>query len=265
MNFDPDYDHLYRALPAWVTGQISYQDGLFLREAILREMPSLVLEIGTASGFSAASLCHALEVATRSVGGDRQYRVVSYDCVGYFYADPSKAVGDAARALLDAPLLEHIDFRHPRTASDAVAEFPPDSLPFVFIDANHFHPWPTLDLLALIDVIRPGASVVLHDINLPLVAPEHQCWGPHHLFANLDLDKDVPADSAGVPNIGRLRMPDDKAGLRRQLIGILNAHPWEGEVDKWHLDRLGVRRCAGAWRDMSWLQRVPRLLGGRRR
>lgn len=265
MEFDPDYGNLHRVRPAWVTGHISYPDGLFLREAILREKPSSVLEIGTASGFSAASLCHSLEVAARSAGGDPRYRVVSYDCVGFFYADPSKAVGDAARALLDASLLEHVDFRHPRTAPDAADEFPPDSLSFVFIDANHYHPWPTLDLLALIDVIRPGGSVFLHDINLPLLAPQYQTWGPHHLFADLELEKRVPDDPTGMPNIGQLRMPDDKASLRRKLLRILDAHPWEGEVDTWHLDRLGIRRRSTSWRSPSWLRTMPRLWGNGRR
>ena len=263
MEVDPDYGRFYNAIPAWATGHISYHDGLFLREAILREKPSIVLELGTASGFSAASLCHSLEVAARSAGGDPNYRVVSYDSENHFYADPSRAVGDAARAMLGPSLLAHVEFRHPRTARDAVDEFPPDSLSFVFIDADHSHPWPTLDLLALLDVIRPGGSVYLHDINLPLVAPEHRYWGPHHLFADLELEKEVSQDPTGIPNIGRLRMPDDKKSQRQRLVGMLDAHPWEGKVDRRHLARLGVCRYAGAWRDVPWLGRASRVWASR--
>ena len=265
MSFDPEYATLFKARPPWVKGTIQYREGLFLREAILEEKPSIVLELGTGSGFSSASLCHSLEVAARSAGASQDYRVISYDCTGVFYADRSRMVGDAARELLDPGLLAHIEFRHPRSAADAMDDFPKDSIPFVFIDANHSHPWPTLDLLAVTRIIRPGGAVFLHDINLPFWAPDCQCWGPHHLFTDLKLEKRVPTEPTGLVNIGQLRMPDDKASLRRQLIELLNAHPWEEKVDEKYLARLGLGRYAGAWREDSLPRRMLRLFLGQLR
>ncbi|MBU3665938.1 MAG: class I SAM-dependent methyltransferase [Chthoniobacterales bacterium] len=256
MTFNPNYDHFYRARPAWLRGSISYRDGLFLQDAIRLERPSFVLEIGTASGFSAASLCHSLEIAARSHGGRWDYRVISYDIAPYFYADKSKSVGDAAKYLLDASLLAHIEFRNPRRAADAIDEFPPDSVPFVFIDANHKHPWPALDLLALTNVICPGGSVILHDINLPILQPTYQFWGPHHLFADLNLEKTIPTGPGKPANIGQLRMPEDKTSLRHDLLTIINAHPWEIAIDDHYLSRLGLRRVNGAAKRVPVLDRL---------
>jgi hypothetical protein len=58
--------------------------------------------------------------------------------------------------------------------------------------------------------LRPGATVVLHDINLPLVEPEFQDWGAKYLFDGLDTTKDVP-DDGELANIGRFAIPEDKA------------------------------------------------------
>ena len=103
-----------------------------------------------------------------------------------------------------------------------------DSIRFLFLDANHSHPWPALDLLALLEVLGAGATVVLHDVNLPRIHPEFSEWGVNHVFEDLKVEKVVP--DVELPNIGAFVVPNAKEQVRDQLIGIVQSHPWE-EVD----------------------------------
>jgi hypothetical protein len=155
------------------------------------------------------------------------FEVISYDLSTRFYADESRRTGDAARELLEPDLLEHVVFHSPATAQTVPAHHARETLSLVFLDANHAHPWPTLDLLATLDCLLPGAEVVLHDINLP--ERNIPVWGVKHLFEDLDAQKDI--DSADpLPNIGSITIPADKESFRNQLLSILFAHTWEVDV-----------------------------------
>jgi predicted O-methyltransferase YrrM len=188
-----------------------------------------VIEIGTAAGVSTAILCDALATAHRSGELGADYRVISYDVRDTFYLDPSRAVGDAVHEMLDPELVAHIEFRHPATALTLREHHAPNELSMLFIDADHRHPWPALDLLATLDLLRPGAEVVLHDINLPIIAPQYADWGAKHVFDELSAKKyaDLTEDP---PNVGSLIVPEDKGSLREQLVAIVDAHEWEVEV-----------------------------------
>lgn len=222
-------DDLHRARPSWVTGSLSTFDARYLFSRAIEAQASIAVEIGTASGFSTAVLAHALAIAARARNAEA-FRVVSYDAVGRFYADETKAVGDAARVLLPEELLACVEFRNPARALDVADDFPPDSLAFLFIDASHRHPWPALDLLATLPCLRPGAEVVLHDINLPrLNDGQFPVWGAKHVFDDLSVGKAADGQ-ASPPNIGSIYVPDDKETLRRDLLEIVSAHEWEAKV-----------------------------------
>lgn len=221
-------DRLYSKRPRWAVGMISHHDARFLFGRALRSRAEVLIEVGTASGLSAAFLCHAAHRASIAgeIGSD--FHVHSYDLNTQFYADRSKRVGDGAREMLDDALLEHITFHAPATAATVRDQHEVDSIEFAFIDAAHKHPWPALDLLAMLVCLRPAAEVLLHDINLPRVTPEVPTFGAKWLFDELDVEKE--ADRGGpIPNIGAIRIPDDKAGLREQLLGLVDAHEWEVE------------------------------------
>ena len=235
---------LYHRQPKWVTGSISYYDTRFLFKTALESGCRVAVEIGTAAGFSTGVLCRALEMAGRLGRIPPDFQVVSYDIARNFYADLTKRVGDAAREELSAELLEHVVFKNPATALDVRKDYAESGVDLLFIDANHQHPWPTLDLLATLDVLRPGATVLFHDINLPVLYPEFADWGVHHLVNDPCMEMQLPldTDNPDLPNICSIRIPAEKEPLRAALVKLLAAHPWHATIEDSFLAKLGMVR-----------------------
>lgn len=119
----------------------------------------------------------------------------------------------------------------------------------MFIDANHEHPWPTLDLLAVLGSLSASAGVILHDINLPLLHSAFPAWDVKYLFDDLRIVKDVPQDAA-IPNIGSITVPADKAQLRAQLASIFK-YDWHADVPEGYLRKLGVNRLEQSLEGMA--------------
>lgn len=180
-----------------------------------------------------------MNIASQAGRIDADFRVISYDISPTYYADANKRVGDAAREQLPPELLKHVTFHNPALASSLEQHHRNSEIEFLFIDADHRHPWPTLDFLVALDLLKSGALVVLHDINLPIAYPAFEEWGAKHLFDGLDLEKRLPQADA-VPNIGSVRIPDDKEMLRFRLLEILLAHEWQADVEPDYLSRLGI-------------------------
>jgi predicted O-methyltransferase YrrM len=222
-------DELYQARPRWAEGSTgTHFDMRFLFDRALVCAAPVTVEIGTASGFGTVFLCHALESAYRDGRVGAGYRVITYDAHPRFYADETKRVGDAARELLPEPLLDHLEFRAPAQAMNLRHDFGDDSIGFMFLDANHSHPWPVLDLLFALDSLAPGAEVVMHDINLPVRMPG-QGSGVKYVYDGLDIEK-WSDEADPIPNIGSVRIPPDKKSLRAQLVAIAGAHEWEDDL-----------------------------------
>lgn len=221
----PTCDDVYARRPGWASAFISGRDARYLFERAVAAGTPTIVEIGTASGTSSAILCHALETAhsAGSIGPD--YRLISYDLRSRFHHDRSKPAGAAVQDMLEPSQLEHIEFRNPETSLTLHRHHAADEIEFMFVDANHHHPWPCIDLLATLDLLRPGAEVAFHDINLPVIHPQFQDWGAKHLFDDLDVEKHAD-EASDPPNIGSIIIPEDKEGLRQQLIAIATSHEW---------------------------------------
>ena len=207
---------MYAKRPGWARGSVSKDEGDYLHERAAQANSDVVVEVGTASGVSTAVLAAA-------VNG----KVFTYDLYERFYDDPARAVGDAAKEMLDPDDLARVIFRNPATALDAAKEH--TDVGFVFIDADHQHPWPCLDLLALLESLVPGAEVVLHDINLPVKWPEFPEWGAKWLYDELDLPK-LANHRDPVPNIGSVFIPEDKGRVREEIVAIIHSHEWTRKV-----------------------------------
>jgi predicted O-methyltransferase YrrM len=205
------------------TGNISGEDGAFLLTMIERQRPRHVLEIGIASGTSSLMMLAFLD----RLGEDT--RLTSVDAVDRYYGNPARKVGylvpewygsvpDRWTVLTGCGAAGLDD--HPALRDQALAR----RFDLAFIDANHAHPWPTLDVLCILPFLQPGSWVVLHDINLPLLGDYPQ-FGPAHLLRGWAGQAMIDEDP-GVPNTGALKLWVSDATSVADLLPILSL-PWQ--------------------------------------
>ena len=219
-------DSLYPP-PAWAAGALPRHDAQFLLDVIHANQPATVVEIGVASGVSSAVILSALDALPDPAA--RTLR--SCDIVPRCYFDSNYATGEAVASMYPTPrarwvLNTDLDTRRlSQTAS-------PASIDLTFIDANHYHPWPLLDLLHLSVAATPWSWVVLHDINLPLVSPDFQAWGAKWLFEAWPLAKVTGGGPEG--NIGAVQLPGDPRTLIPMAARLLE-RPWEFPPTLWHV------------------------------
>jgi len=209
---------MYRP-PTWVTGGLSAGDAEFLFDLVTQREPAHVLELGVAAGTSSAALLFALDQLPPP------RRLYSVDVRATCYFDPSKALGAA------------VDEMYPTYATRWIRDFDADarkvgltmplaSVDFAFIDANHHHPFPLLDVLHLAPVMRPGAWIALHDIELPRLYPQFQSHGPMWLFEVWPGEK--LRGTGDAENIGAVQMPADLETLVPMACALLE-RKWEGQ------------------------------------
>ena len=201
-------------VPSWVKGYVNYRDAQFLWDLVEAVRPDTIAEIGTASGVSTGLLAAASDY----FGGTTRPRgmVHSFDIADRCYFDQTRPVGSAALEALPQ-LRDLIELNPCRTAIDAARRFGVGEIDLAFIDGDHRHPTPTLDLLALLYALRPGAWVVLHDIELTEVAKVSRAngkldWdvvtGAESLFHRWPFQKTQPQHpDAWANNIGAIKLP----------------------------------------------------------
>jgi len=190
------------------SGNVNLRDITFLHEMIKENTPKTFLELGVASGFSTAFIIEALAEHSPTC------TYVAIDQAHHYYLDESKPVGFLIDEMIDTI---RIDFSLHTDAwvADAVAYFNGRPIDAAFIDANHAHPWPTIDTMLLIPLLRLGAEVGYHDIELYKVQPEPVAIGPHYLYHGID---DVKKDFG---NIGSIRFTREPQAYEEQLLSIL--------------------------------------------
>lgn len=213
---------MYRP-PAWAQGHISTDDALFLAEMIAALQPVRVVELGVASGASSAAILHALDALP-----DPDRRVLySCDVRPTCYFDDARATGQACVEMYPGPRAQwqrefHTDARRLGTM------LPAASVDLTFIDANHAHPWPLLDLLHATRFAKPGSWVVLHDIDLPIHHPAYQIFGPRWLYESWPLDR--IKGTGPWTSIGAVQLPDDPSRLVHTALELIE-QPWEQAPD----------------------------------
>ena len=222
--------------PVHHLGAIGCGDYCFLTALISLLAPRRVIEIGTLSGFSAAVIAAAL---SRRHGKNSSAWVDTIDV--RLKIDETRPIGFEIPELVpDLTAMVRLHIPHDATFVSELAKR--DELEVVFIDGNHHHPWPLLDLLRLAPYVRSGGWIVLHDIQLGTIGRKAieagQTWkydasyGAEWLFDNWPFRKiSAAADLKSVKriqevcaelerwvrglgsNIGAVQLPNDKSAL----------------------------------------------------
>ena len=154
-------------------GGIGSRDYFFLTALVSVLAPRRVIEIGTLTGFSAAIIAAAIH---RQHGAANRVTVETIDAHTQCSIDQTRPIGFELPELI--PGLVSTVRIHTGRESDYVRELAArDEFGLAFIDADHRHPWPLLDVLRLAPYVQGGGWILLHDIQLGSYGQEQRAAG----------------------------------------------------------------------------------------
>lgn len=196
------------------SGAIGMGDLLFLHAFVNVLAPDRVVEIGTLSGFSAAVIADAVAQPQRPES--ESVIVDTIDLNQRCLTDQTKPVGFMIPQLV--PRLSHRIRVHAGQDARYVKQIArAGELQLVFIDADHQHPRPTLDLIRVSRFVRPGGWVIVHDIDLGSLGERMRAAGtPFDYGAPFGaqwLFEAWPFEKISGGNIGALRLPSNLRDL----------------------------------------------------
>jgi predicted O-methyltransferase YrrM len=143
-------------------GGIGSRDYFFLTALVSILAPKRVVEIGTLTGFSTAIIAAAIHRQHRRTSG---IAVESIDSHTHCSIDATRPIGFEIANLI--PELVATVRVHTKRDSAFVRELAAEGkFGLAFIDADHRHPWPLLDVLRLAPWVQDKGWIVLHDIQL---------------------------------------------------------------------------------------------------
>lgn len=189
-------------------------DLLFLHAFVSVLAPDRVVEIGTLTGFSAAVIADA--VAQHLPAESDSVVVETIDLSERCFTDPTQPVGFEIPQLVPR-LSNRIRVHAGKDARHIEQIARTGELELVFIDADHQHPRPTLDLLRVARFVRPGGWVVVHDIELGSLGERMDAAGTpleHGAPSGAQwLFEAWPFGKISGGNIGALRLPSNSRNL----------------------------------------------------
>jgi len=212
--------------------------------------PRMALEIGTASGFSAAIIAKMMALRLEESGSNNGTTLVhTIDKNATCSFDHSKPIGFGIELM--APELRKRIALHPRCESSCCREVVRQGETTMgFIDGNHRHPWPLSDLMQLLQVMEKG-WILLHDIDLPGMVERARAVGQ---VVECEPDSGAklifehwPGRKISSGNIGAIEVPLDLDSLGA-FVQKLRAAPSE----------VGPRRALKQWRTIDVLVNPPR-------
>lgn len=225
---------LFKTRPNWMENNDNdYPSAAFIRGLIEDYKPKNMLEIGTAAGWA------AYYMLDEAVKHNSNTKLTSIDLsTDSLYYTPEKSVGDAFREM-KPKFAKNWNLQTGKYAVDYLIDDHKEQYDFVFIDAHHFHPWASLDLLVSLPHIKEGAIVVFHDSHLNQIALglsdgfRHPSWintgkdehkGPYVLYKLLE-DQAVMSYDDITPNAFAIKV-ENKEDLISSIYCALNLN-WE--------------------------------------
>jgi len=211
--------------------------------------PRMALEIGTASGFSAAIIAKMMALRLEeSESGNGATLVHTIDKNATCSFDHSKPIGFGIELM--APELRKRIALHPRCESSRCGDIVRQGETTLgFVDGNHRHPWPLSDLMQLLQVMESG-WILLHDIDLPGMVERARAAGQAVECAPDSGAKLIfehwPGRKISSGNIGAIEVPLDLDSLGK-FVEKLRAVPSE----------VGPRRALKQWRTVEALMNPP--------
>ncbi len=144
-------------------GGIGSRDYFFLTCLVSILAPHRVIEIGTLTGFSTAIIAAAID--RQHGASSAPITVETVDAHTHCSIDRKRPIGFEIADLVP-DLVSKIRI-HAGRESDVVREIAAlGEFGLAFIDADHRHPWPLLDVLRLAPYVQSGGWILLHDIQL---------------------------------------------------------------------------------------------------
>ena len=186
----------------------------YIQSLVTRHAPVQFLEIGMASGISGGLIATILDEH-----GGKLFCSIDHD--NTFFGDSSKENGFLIDQIYQGGnvQVEKIPFKTSLDLEDMNRTFD-----MAFIDANHQHPWPTIDTLCLFPYLGGDKVVIHHDLNLYKKQKEVFGIGPKYLYDQFpDSMRDRAKANGG--NIFSLNLSMDREDLEEIASNALLL-PW---------------------------------------
>jgi len=176
---------LYKKYLVKGSGPITISEAQYIGKLIEIYKPKTFLEIGTASGLSGGIIAKYLDK-------NKGKQFITVDLSHNFYADITKSTGYLLKEIYKGDKINcRIELGY---MSKDLKNLKIKNIDMVFIDANHQHPWPTLDTMLVYPMLNKNAIIIHHDYNLFKVQGYRHGVGPKFLANSISPKLHFPND-----------------------------------------------------------------------
>ena len=217
--------------PKTVVGGISNEESYFLYNIIQTFNPKNIVEVGVASGWSSSIILMAVNDLMKA-NSESNYKFRGIDIDTHCYYDRNLEVGYTIDEVLPADAYKGQILRD-NSVFAIQNNYQHDEIDLIFIDANHKHPYPAIDMLVALPYLKENAVVVLHDTNLPLINSDFPSNGAKYLFDAIETQFkfNCPATKRNneISNMGAFVI-NSKETLREEVQATIGKFEYELEL-----------------------------------